>query len=145
MLKNELDFHMDDEEFWTDSKAVLGYINSDVCWFEIFVANRFQQIGYHISPKLWHYVESSTNPLGDASRVLDPKKKDQIKRWFDSPSFLRSRKKYWLGKVLLEQVSDENPEVRKVVKVNVNGANHGNKRSAVKQNWQSIIFEPAKR
>ena len=136
---------MDDEVFWTDSKAVLGYINSDVCWFEIFVANRFQQIGDHISPKQWHYVESSRNPLGDASRGLDPKKKDQIKRWFGSPFFLWSRKKYCLGKVRLEQVSDENPEVRKVVKVNVNGANHGHKRSAVKQNWQSLIFEPAKR
>ena len=27
MLKNELDIHVDDEIFWTDSKVVLGYIN----------------------------------------------------------------------------------------------------------------------
>ena len=40
MLKNELDNHFNDEMFLTDSKVVLGYINSDACWFKIFVANR---------------------------------------------------------------------------------------------------------
>ena len=119
MLKNELDIHVDDEIFWTDSKVVLGYINSDVCRFKVFVANRVQQIRDHTSPKKWHYVESSSNPADDASRGLDSKKKDQIKRWFDGPSFLWSRKQCWLEKIQLEEVSDENPEVRKVVKVNV--------------------------
>ena len=44
MLKNELDIHVDDEIFWTDSKVVLGYINSDAPRFKVFVANRVQQI-----------------------------------------------------------------------------------------------------
>ena len=118
-LKNELDIHVDDEIFWTDSKVVLGYINSDVCLFKVFVANRVQQIRDHTSPKQWHYVESSSNPADDASRGLDSKKKDQIKRWFDDPSFLWSRKQCWLKKIQLQEVSDEDPEVRKVVKVNV--------------------------
>ena len=39
MLKNELDIHVDDEIFWTDSKVVLGYINSDVHQFKVFVTN----------------------------------------------------------------------------------------------------------
>ena len=38
-MKNELDIHVDDEIFWTDSKVVLGYINSDICRFKVFVAN----------------------------------------------------------------------------------------------------------
>ena len=67
MLKNELDIHVDDEIFWTDSKVVLGYINRDVRWFKVFVANRVQQIRDHTSPKQWHYVESSSNPADDAS------------------------------------------------------------------------------
>ena len=118
MLKNELDIHVDDEIFWTDSKVVLGYINGDVRRFKVFVANRVQQIRDHTSPKQWHYVESSSNPADDASRGLDSKKKDQRKRWFDGPSFLWSRKQCWLEKFQLEEVSDEDPEVRKVVKVN---------------------------
>ena len=68
MLKNELDIHVDDEIFWTDSKVVLRYINSDVRRFKVFVANRAQQIRDHTSPKQWHYVESSSNPANDASR-----------------------------------------------------------------------------
>ena len=44
MLKKELDIHVDDEIFWTDSKVVLGYINSDAPRFKVFVANRVQQI-----------------------------------------------------------------------------------------------------
>ena len=68
MLKNVLDIHVDDEILWTDSKVVLGYINSDACRFKVFVANRVQQIRDHTSPKQWHYVESSTNPADDASR-----------------------------------------------------------------------------
>ena len=122
MLKNELDIHVDDEIFWTDSKVVLGYINSDVRRFKVFVANRVQQIRDHTSPKQWHYVESSSNPADDASRGLDSKKKDQIKRWFDGPSFLWSRKQCWLEKFQLEEVPDEDPEVRKVVNVNVSNS-----------------------
>ena len=93
MLKNELDIHVDDEIFWTDSKVVLEYINSD--------------------------VERSSNPADDPSQGLDSKKKYQIKRRFDGPSFLWSRRQCWLETFQLEEVSDEDPEVRKVVKVNV--------------------------
>ena len=58
MIKNELDIDLNNEIFWTDSKVVLGYLNSGVCWFKVFTANPVQQIGGHTSPKLWHYVES---------------------------------------------------------------------------------------
>ena len=119
MLKNELDIHIDDEIFWTDSKVVLGYINSDALQFKVFVANRVQQIRDHASPKQWHYVESSSNPADDASRGLDSKKRDQIRRWFDGPSFLWNRKQCWLEKSQLEEVSDEDLKVKKAVKVNI--------------------------
>ena len=99
MLKNELDIHVDDEIFWTDSKVVLGYINSDARRFKVFVANRVQQIRDHTSPKQWHYVESSSNPVDDASQGLESKKKDQIRRWFDGPSFPWNKKQCWLEKV----------------------------------------------
>ena len=57
--------------------------------------------------------------IQQASQDLDSKKKDQIRRWFDGPSFLWNRKQCWLEKSQLEEVSDEDPEVRKVVKVNI--------------------------
>ena len=52
MLKKELDIHVDDEIFWTDSKVVLGYINSDARRFKVFVANRVQQIRDHTSNRI---------------------------------------------------------------------------------------------
>ena len=39
MLREELDVHVNNEVFWTDSQVVLGYINSDVCRFKEFLAN----------------------------------------------------------------------------------------------------------
>ena len=44
MLREKLDVHVDDEIFWTDSQVVLGYINNDVHWFKVFVANHIQQM-----------------------------------------------------------------------------------------------------
>ena len=52
MLKNELDIHFDVQIFWTDSKVVLGYINSDARRFKVFVANRVQQIRDHTSNRI---------------------------------------------------------------------------------------------
>ena len=39
IIREEIDVHINDEIFWTDSQIVLGYINSDVQCFKIFVAN----------------------------------------------------------------------------------------------------------
>ena len=30
---------MDDEKFWSDSKVILGYIDSDVCWLKVLFVN----------------------------------------------------------------------------------------------------------
>ena len=118
MLREELDVHVDDEIFWTDSQVVLGYINSDVRWFKVFVANRVQQILDHTSTKQWHFIESGSNPADDASRGLDSKMKHQIKRWFNGPSFLWDEKQCWLQKCEINEVSEEDPELKKVISVN---------------------------
>ena len=92
MLKEELDVYVVDEICWTDSQVVLGYINSDVRRFEVFVANRVQQIRDHTSTKQWHFIESGSNLADDASGDLDSKMKHQIKRWFNGPSILWDEK-----------------------------------------------------
>ena len=92
MLKEELDVYVVDEICWTDSQVVLGYINSDVRRFEVFVANRVQQIRDHTSTKQWHFIESGSNLADDASGGLDSKMKHQIKRWFNGPSILWDEK-----------------------------------------------------
>ena len=114
MLRKELDVHLDDEIFWTDSLVVFGYINSNVCWFKVFVINRIQQISDQTSKKQWHFIESGINPADDASCGLDSK----IKRWFNGPSFLWDKKQCWLQKCQINKVSEEDQELKKVVSVN---------------------------
>ena len=85
MLRKELDVHVDDKIFWSDSQVVLGYINSGVHQFEVFVANRIQLVC--TSTKQWHFIESCNNPADGASCGLNSKMKNQIKRWFNGTSF----------------------------------------------------------
>ena len=71
LLKKELDINCVDEVFWTDSKAVLGYINNTVKIFKAFVANRVQQIKEKTDVQQWRYVPTKENPDDDASRGLN--------------------------------------------------------------------------
>ena len=119
MLREESDVHVDDEIFWTDSQVVLGYIDSDVHQFKVFVANRVQQIRDHTSTKQWHFIESSNNPADDASHGLDSKTKNQIKRWFNGPSFLWDKKQCWLQKCEINEVPVDDPELEKPISVNM--------------------------
>ena len=118
MLREELDVHIDDEIFWTDSQVVLGYINSNVRWFKAFTANQVLQIHDHISTKQWHFIESSNNPADYASHGLDSKMKNQIKRWFNGPSFLLDKKQSWLQKCEMKEVPVEDPKLKKLISVN---------------------------
>ena len=77
MLRQEFDVHVDDEIFWTDGQVVT-YVNSDVCQFKDFIANRVQQI-YDHSTKQWHLTESSNYHADGASHGLDSQIKNQIK------------------------------------------------------------------
>ena len=54
--------------YWTDSKAVLGFINNSSRRFHTFVANRVQVIHEHSSVQSWKYVPTDSNPADDASR-----------------------------------------------------------------------------
>ena len=44
VLKNELNYERIEELYWTDSKAVLGFINNESRRFHVYVANRVQLI-----------------------------------------------------------------------------------------------------
>ena len=118
MIREETAALINDEIFWTDSQVVLGYIKSDVQRFKIFVANRVQQIRDQTDKRQWHYVETTNNPADDASRGLESKHQEKIKRWFEGPSFLWKKEHIWLKKCsIFEQIPDDDPEIKKVHKV----------------------------
>ena len=69
-LQSELDIHISDEYFWTDSQVVLAYINNETTRFHTFVSNRVKFIRENSPTDHWMYVPSKINPADDATRGL---------------------------------------------------------------------------
>jgi hypothetical protein len=113
MITKELEYPQMSETFWTDSKVVLGYINNDVRRFNVFVANRVQQIRDHTSPSQWRYVASKENPADEASRGLLAKELISS-MWLSGPKFLASDETPNFGDVTTS-LSIDDPEVKSVV------------------------------
>ena len=88
MLQSELSFEELSEVYWTDSQAVLGYINNDTERFHVFVANRVQLINDHTDKKQWNYMDSKSNPAVHGSRELSGKVILQAKSWSHGPEIL---------------------------------------------------------
>ena len=87
-MRNELEYKEICEFFWTDSQAVLGYVNNDAKRFHVYVANRVQQIRDLTDPSSWYYVESHINPADEVSRGLIAKQLLEGSRWLSGPEFL---------------------------------------------------------
>ena len=81
--------------YWTDSKAVLGFINNSSRRFHMFVANRVQLINENSSVQSWKYVPTDSNPADDASRGLNCVAVQSGHRWFTGPDFLWSSEHCW--------------------------------------------------
>lgn len=70
MLKAELNVHLEDSVFWTDSTSVLKYLNNEDKQFHTFVANRVATIRETSEPSQWRHVSTKDNPADDASRGI---------------------------------------------------------------------------
>ena len=57
-LQQELEYEGVKEVFWTDSKAVCGYLTNETRRFHTLVANRIEQIQDHTSSDQWRYMDT---------------------------------------------------------------------------------------
>ena len=87
VLLKELEFDQIKETYWTDSKAVLGYINS-ARRFHVFVGNRVQEIRERTSPAQWHYIGTKENPADIASPRSGAQELTDTRLWWNGPDFL---------------------------------------------------------
>lgn len=86
-VRNEIGSENLKQIFWTDSTAVLGYINNEDKKYHIYVTNRVQTIRNYTEPSQWHYdVKSSANPADIASRTCSVS--DLSNSWLNGPNFL---------------------------------------------------------
>ena len=74
--------------YWTDSMVVLGYIRNETRRFQVFVANRVQQIRARTTPDQWRFVKSEDNPADLASRGLEASEIKNCDLWWHGPKFL---------------------------------------------------------
>lgn len=110
MLKEEFGSADTEEFFWTDSKAVLGYIKNEARRFHTFVANRVQKIHLSSAPQQWRYVPTNENPADHASRGLTPSEL-LSSTWLTGPKFLWN-KEMKLPVDEIPELTIGDPEVR---------------------------------
>lgn len=87
MLLTELDMPIDRVVFWTDSMAVLRYIQNRTARFHTFVANRLAVIHEGSQPSNWRYINTKVNPADYASRGLSANGLIMQENWIKAPSF----------------------------------------------------------
>ena len=117
MICRELDFTFNNVFLWTDASVVLRYILNSSSRFELFVANRVEQLHRMTSPEQWRFVPGVQNPADIASRGLTPKRMDCLTLWFNGPPFLMLPRDQWPEQPsFLPDLSEEDPDVKKIKK-----------------------------
>ena len=114
-IHRELEYQVDEDFYWTDSKVVLGYISNESRRFHVFVSKRVQEIQNSTHRRQWWYIESERNPADEASRGM---KADELQttRWILGPQFLWSEQGKWLNGDKQEQsLRSDDPEVKKSI------------------------------
>jgi len=112
LIRQDLDIHVENTTFWTDSTIVLQYIRNERARFHTFVANRLAVIHDVSSPKQWQYVPSGENVADDVSRGLGISQLISNQRWWKGPHFLWRPADEWPDQPLLHSITDSDPEVK---------------------------------
>ena len=118
-IQREMDLPINTVFFWTDSAAVLQFINNTQKRFNTFVANRLLKIHNGSSPVQWHYVNTCHNPADVLSRGETPSATDQHPMWFRGPPFLWQTAVHWPISPLIPPLPENNAELQESIKLNV--------------------------
>ena len=118
-IQREMDLPIHTVFFWTDSTAVLQFINNTQKRFNTFVANRLLKIHNGSSPDQWHYVNTFHNPADVLSRGETPSAADQHPMWFRGPPFLWQTAVHWPISPLIPPLLENNAELKESIKLNV--------------------------
>ena len=76
-----------------------------------------QQIKEHADVSQSNYVPSKMNPAGCTSRGLTGSNKKHLLLWFNGPEFMWKCEFQWPRQNSLEEIQDDDPEVKREIKV----------------------------
>lgn len=94
--------------FWTDSKTVMNWINSDAKAINgQFIAFRTAEIQELTSIQSWKYVPSKMNVADEATKWNKNPELDMSGRWFHGPEFLYLPENQWPERKFVKE-RDEN-------------------------------------
>ena len=79
---------------YSDSTAIISWINSDPLKYKAFVANRITEIQELVPPVYWLHVPGAYNPADIASRGAMASELMSNDYWFKGPSWLRQHEKF---------------------------------------------------
>ncbi|XP_015760809.1 PREDICTED: uncharacterized protein LOC107339965 [Acropora digitifera] len=114
-IHRELEYRIDEDFYWTDSKVVLGHLSNESKHFHVYVSNRVQEIQDNTDKKQWRYIESKQNPADEASRGMKAKEL-QDSRWIVGLEFLWRKECKWRNSVEQNHIlQEEDPEVKRSV------------------------------
>ncbi|KAL7745575.1 hypothetical protein ACLKA6_009799 [Drosophila palustris] len=92
MVQAELQIKLDERYFWTDSRTVLAWINSDKR-MEVFVANRIGEICEKSTRAEWRWLSTNENIADVITRDNIPMHK--LQWWLTGPEFLKKPESMW--------------------------------------------------
>ncbi|XP_062540921.1 uncharacterized protein LOC134208963 [Armigeres subalbatus] len=81
--------------FWTDSRDVLCWLNSDHRRYSQFVAFRVSEILETTDIKEWRWVPTKLNVADEGTKWTRQPDLSASSRWFQGPEFLRKSKAEW--------------------------------------------------
>ncbi|XP_064556691.1 uncharacterized protein LOC135441137 [Drosophila montana] len=94
-IQNETSVRIHRRTFWTDSKDVLYWIQSDARKFQQFVALRIGEILEESDVDSWRWVPSAQNVADDGTKWTKTPEIHGSTRWFNGPPFLYLEESQW--------------------------------------------------
>ncbi|KAM4019382.1 uncharacterized protein ACNLHF_000087 [Anomaloglossus baeobatrachus] len=110
-IRQELCVEIDEVQYYTDSKVVLGYICNQSRRFYVYVSNRIERIRRSSKPEQWRYVPSELNPADHATRPMSISSFANSS-WLTGPEFLLRQSEEGVQEAFSIIDPDNDPDVR---------------------------------
>lgn len=93
--------------FWSDSRDVICWINSDHRRFSPFVAHRVSEILDTTETSEWFWIPTKLNVADDATKWTTQPDLSSSSRWFRGPDFLWQSEEEWPAQPLYKSTIEE--------------------------------------
>ena len=95
VVKENHTYEIDSCHLWSDSRTVIGWINSTSHRHPAFIANHVAEIHDLTNPEQWRHVPRRINVADHGSRGLHALDLRPSSRWLNGPAFLSQPEGFW--------------------------------------------------